>query len=115
MLERLQARYDDGAIIVVAPYMPDSSGDILRWVVRIDGVDVPEIDVRIDQRPERPDVMVMRLVYEGEEVEVGHWRVDTDSPHPAGAPYYAGSPASVQWTLGGLKRHVEGKRSSGES
>lgn len=72
MLDELIDRYGEDAILTVRPYMLDS-GETLRWVVEIDGRDTPDTDVRIEEHPERPDVMVMILVRGDEEIEIQHW------------------------------------------
>jgi hypothetical protein len=56
---------DDGALIAVGPYVLDT-GETLRWIVQINGVDAPELDVRVRERPWDPDVVEVFLV-EGEE------------------------------------------------
>jgi hypothetical protein len=93
LLDELIDRYDNGAVVTVSAYMPDSSGNILRWFVEIDGKEPSDIDVRIDQGD---TWVVMSLVRGDEEIEVGRW---SRKRHPDGA--------SVVWTLGGLRRHLE--------
>jgi hypothetical protein len=90
LLDELIERYDKGAVVTVSPYMPDSSGEILRWVVQIDGEEPPDMDVRIDKGD---PWVVMSLVRGDEELEVGRW---SSKNHPEGA--------LVSWTLGGLRR-----------
>jgi hypothetical protein len=72
VLDELIERHGEGAIITVRPYVLDS-GETLRWIVEINGVDVPDVDVAVRPDSERTDVMVMLLVYGGEEVELDHW------------------------------------------
>jgi hypothetical protein len=92
-LDELIERYDEGAIVTVSPYMPDSSGDILRWVLQIDGKEPTDLDVRIDQG----DPWVVTFLVRGdEELEVGRW---SRKQHPEGA--------QVIWTLGALRRFRE--------
>ena len=43
------------------------TGDTLRWIVEIDGKDVPDLDARVESHPERSGVMVMSLVRGDEE------------------------------------------------
>ena len=89
LTQQLIARYGAGAVLTVSPYMPDSSGDILRWVLQIDGKEPTDMDVRIDHDP----WVVMFLVRGDEELEVGRW---SREQHPEGA--------QVVETLGGLRR-----------
>ena len=49
MLDALD-RYDDGAILRISPYVLDT-GDTLRWIVEIDGKDVPDLDARVESHP----------------------------------------------------------------
>lgn len=91
VLDELIDRYGTHAVISVDPYMPDNSGEILRWVLQIDGKEVPDIDVRT--APEGDDWMLMLLVRGDEEFELGRWR---ESTHPGGHRFVD--------TLGGLKR-----------
>jgi hypothetical protein len=85
----------DGAIvfaITVSPYVRDS-GETLRWVLQIDGKEPSDLDIRTEERPERPDQISMFLVRGDEELEVGRWPAKR---YPEGA--------LVNWTLGGLRR-----------
>jgi hypothetical protein len=72
MLDELIARYGEGAILTVSPYVLDS-GETLRWIVEIDGKDLPDTDVRVQEHAGRPDVVVMSLVHGDEEIEIQHW------------------------------------------
>lgn len=105
LLDELIERYGKDAVVTVDPYMPDSSGEILRWVLQIDGMEVSDVDVRIGEHPKHRDVMVMLLVHGGEEVELTRWHEDAESPGSikAGARYYGGGSRVVE-TLGGLRR-----------
>jgi hypothetical protein len=92
MLDDLIDRYDSGAVLTVSPYILDS-GEILRWVLQIDGEEPSDLDVRIDQG----DPWVVTFLVRGDdELEVGRW---SRKQHPDGA--------SVLWTLGGLRRFRE--------
>ena len=93
MVDELIERYGKGAVLTVNPYVLDS-GETLRWIVEIDGADMPVADVRIREHPERPDVMVMFLVCGNQELEIEHWSIER----------YPHGPASVVRTLGGLLR-----------
>jgi hypothetical protein len=89
LLDDLIDRYGEAAILTVRPYIIDS-GEILRWIVEIDGEDPPDMDVRID----RGDPwVVMSLVRGGKEMLIGRW---SRKRHPDGA--------QVIWSLGGLRR-----------
>ena len=94
MLDKLIGRYGDAAILTVRPYTRPSTldtGEILRWVVEIDGKEPLDVDVRIDRSA--PGWVVMALVRGDEEIEIGRW---SRRDHPDGAP--------VIWSLGGLRR-----------
>jgi hypothetical protein len=93
MLDELIARHGEAAVLTVRPYIIDS-GEILRWVLEIDGKEPTDMDVRIDQGD---PWVVMSLVRGSEEIEIGRW---SRNHHPEGA--------EVVWTLGGLKRHHRG-------
>jgi hypothetical protein len=45
LAEDLQARFGPGAIVDVSPFYVDDRSDDFRWVVRIDGKTIPELDV----------------------------------------------------------------------
>jgi hypothetical protein len=102
MLDELAERYEDLTVITVSPYVGDD-GETLRWVVLIDGEDVPDIDVRVRPDAERPEVMVMLLVYGGEELELERWSTKK---------YRYGT--GVVRTLGYLRRR-ESEDSTGDS
>jgi hypothetical protein len=72
MLDDLVDRYGEGAIVTVSPYVLDS-GETFRWSVQIDGKEVSDIDVRVDEDPETGDQMVMRLFHADEELEIERW------------------------------------------
>ena len=91
LLDDLIRRYGEGAIVAVRPYMNDT-GETLRWFVEIDGLDVPDLDVRDSRRGE---LMVMLLVRGGDEIEIGRWSPKT----------YPHGPAAFLRTLGDLARH----------
>jgi hypothetical protein len=88
MLDELIDRYSEVAVLTVRPYIV-ASGEILRWVVEIDGKEPADMDVRIEQRD---PWVVMFLVRGNEEIEIGRW---SGKRHPDGAP--------VIWTLGTRK------------
>ena len=91
LLDDLIERYGTDAVISVDPYMPDSSGDILRWVVQINFEDL-EADIRIVERDGRT---VMLLTDGNEEIELTGWRGGARGPY--------GEPARFVDTLGGLQ------------
>jgi hypothetical protein len=72
MLDELIERHGAGAVLSVDPYAGDS-GETLRWVVHIDWNEVSDADIRVQEHPERPDVMVMSLVGADEEIEIAQW------------------------------------------
>jgi hypothetical protein len=88
------ARYDDGAVVTVRPFVLDSGGETLRWIVEIDGEDTSDVDARVESSPERPGVMVMALVRRDEELEIESWSTER----------YPHGPAAVIRTLGDLRR-----------
>ena len=92
LLDDLIERYGTDAVLSVDPYMPDSSGDILRWVVQINFKDL-EADIRIVERDDRT---VMLLTDGNEEIELWGWRGGTRGPY--------GEPARFVDTLGALQR-----------
>jgi hypothetical protein len=77
LLTELIERYGTGAVVTVDPYTPDSSDDILRWVLLIDGEDVSDADIRVSERDGRG---VMLLTGGGEEVELARWREGAPDP-----------------------------------
>jgi hypothetical protein len=93
MLQTLIDRYGKAAVLTVSPYMPDSSGDIFRWVALIDGQDVPEVDVRLH---DEADWRTLLLVVGDEEYELHKWQPS----NPRGPK----EPAVSSWTLGALQR-----------
>jgi hypothetical protein len=99
LLDDLIERYGTGAVVAVRPYMPDNSGEILRWVLEIDGEEASEADVRVT---ERDGLSVMLLVGGGEEIELTSWR--------EGAPGPGSPPAAFLDTLGGLQRRSSTRR-----
>ena len=93
LLEELIESYGTEAVVTVAPWMFDCSTDALRWVLLIDGEEVPEADVRVRCEPEGHSVIL--LTGGGEEIELTRW--------PEGAP----DPLVVD-TLGALQRRGSG-------
>jgi hypothetical protein len=85
-------RYGTGAVLNVTPYVLDS-GETLRWIVQIDGAEVQDVDVRVE---EKEGTVVMCLTHAGEEFELNRW---TTKRYPHG-------PASVVDTLGALQRRT---------
>ena len=81
LLDELIERYGTGAVLSVDPYMPDSSGDILRWVLQIDGEEVPAADIRLIERDGRT---VMLLTDGNEEIELTSWRDGARGPSGPG-------------------------------
>jgi hypothetical protein len=69
------------------------TGETLRWVVEIDGKDVPDVDARVERHPERSGVMVMTFVRGDEELEIESWSTKR----------YSHGPAVIR-TLGDLRR-----------
>ena len=67
LLDELIERYGTGAVLSVDPYMPDSSGEILRWVLQIDLEEVGTADIRVSERDGRT---VMPLTDGDEEIEL---------------------------------------------
>jgi hypothetical protein len=45
----------------------------LRWVTTIDGHDIYDADVRVEEHSEHADVMVMTLVGRDEKIELAQW------------------------------------------
>ena len=95
LLDKLIERYRAGAVLTVRAYMPDSEGQILRWVLLIDGEEVTDARIRIGARDGRR----VMLTDGSEEIELTSWRGDTFSgPH--------GEPSSFVDTLGALQRRT---------
>jgi hypothetical protein len=90
LVDDLIKRYGVNAILTVHPSMP--GGEILRWVLMIDGEDVPEADIRIVERNGRS---VMLITNGQDEIRLTSWRVDANG---------RGAPSSVVDTLGALQR-----------
>jgi hypothetical protein len=99
-LDGLIDRYGIGAILSVYPYMPDSSGDVFRWDVEIDGETDPNVDVRL---LEEGKYRALRLVVGGEEFELIRW--DASNPRAA-----VREPATITWSLGQVRELVDSRR-----
>jgi hypothetical protein len=74
------------------------SGETLRWEFEIDGLRVPDVDLRLASEVEHPDVIVMSLVRADEELAISAWS----------AQRYPGGPAAVSRTLGEIRRALSG-------
>jgi hypothetical protein len=107
LLDELISRYGRRAVVTVRPYMPDSSGDIFRWVLEIDGNDPLDVDVLV--RAQSEHVKVMLLVRGEDEIELARWHEDCQRRFSIkkGAPYARSGPADVVDTLGALRRRQE--------
>ena len=70
---------------------------ILRWVLQVDGEEVPEADIRLIERDGRT---VMLLTDGNEEIELTGWRGGARGPY--------GEPARFVDTLGALQRRLIG-------
>jgi hypothetical protein len=90
-VDDLIKRHGARAILTVHPSMP-GGGEILRWVLMIDGEDVPEADIRIVERNGRS---VMLITNGQEEIRLTSWRLDANG---------RGAPSSVVDSLGALQR-----------
>jgi hypothetical protein len=75
VLDEFIERFGLGAILSVDPYVGDS-GETLRWIITIDGHEVSDADVRVEEHPERAGVTVMSLVSRDEEIELARWSTD---------------------------------------
>jgi hypothetical protein len=100
-LDGLIERYDLGAIVTVYPYMPDNSGEILRWDVEIDGKTDPDVDVRLREEGE---LRILLLVTGGEEFELWRWD-DRSNPRAA-----IREPAMITWSLRQVREVVDRNR-----
>jgi hypothetical protein len=95
LLNELIARYGEAGVLSVRPYVLES-GETARWLVEIDGEDVPDADVRITEDPEGPEgfeFVLMFLVRGDEEIEIGRW---SRKRYPHG-------PSAILRTLGDLR------------
>jgi hypothetical protein len=88
LLDSLITQYGRGAVVTVSPDTPDS-GDTVRWVVQIDGVEERRVDVRVDRDPGDPETTVATLVRGSETLELMRWKSGAD-------------PAGIVDTLGGI-------------
>jgi hypothetical protein len=95
VLDELIERYGEGAVVSARPWVNDA-GEADRWFIEIDGMEVSDIDLRIHPDSKRPGVMVMLLVYGGDEVEIDRWSTKK----------YKYGPAAVVRTLGDLGRKL---------
>jgi hypothetical protein len=95
VLDELIERFDSGAVLTAHPIMLDS-GETYRWELKFDGV-VPAFDVSAHEHgiPGYPDQRILLMVYGDDELEIARW---SRKQHRYG-------PASIVWTLGGLRRH----------
>jgi len=74
LLDDLIAIHGEGALLNVKQYvLEDRVGDDFRWIVLIDGHDVPELEVRHEPDPELPGLFVMSLVRGNEELPLIRW------------------------------------------
>lgn len=92
MLDELIERYGKGAIFNVSPYWLDRGGINVRWILLIDGRDVPDFDVHHRPDPNNPGRWTITLVRGSEELELVSWQHE-HSP--------------LLETLGSLKRRLE--------
>ena len=97
LLDEQIERYGTGAVLSVDPYMPDSSGEILRWVLQIDLEEVGTADIRVSERDGRT---VMPLTDGDKEIELTSCREGARGPQ--------GEPARFVDTLGTLQRRSPG-------
>jgi hypothetical protein len=95
MLDELIEQYGEGAILSVDQYHFDSEGTF-RWVVLIDGAEVPDVDVAVR---EHGDEFALVLVKGDDELEL--WRWNPTIPNAA-----IKEPGRIEDTLGGLKRRT---------
>ena len=87
-------RYDDGAVVHVFPTL--YGGEMVYWVVEIDGEAIHDLDVRIEELPDGPDRWVMSLVHGDEAIEFHRW---SGKPSPFG-------PWAVIRALGAIRRGI---------
>jgi hypothetical protein len=88
-LDQLIDRYGMAAILSIYPYIPDASGEVLRWVAEIDRKTDPHTDVRLrEDDPYRVPV----LVTGGEEFELYRW-------NPSNPQAAVKEPARISWSL----------------
>jgi hypothetical protein len=80
MIESLASQYGRGTVITVRPYIPAASGEILRWVVLLDGSSEHDLDAKVEVDPNKPEHMVMTLVRGTETLELLRWRTDRPTP-----------------------------------
>jgi hypothetical protein len=93
MLDALVGRYGLRAIVSVFPDVSDDDGSI-RWLLTIDGEDVPDARVRIGPVAERSGWSAATLVAGGDEVQMMRW---SDAQYPNG-------PSGIMRTLRELAR-----------
>lgn len=91
MLDDLIHRFGAGAVVTAQPAMLES-GETYRWELKIDGVFVRGVFAKVRSDPAHPDLRVLLMVSNDEEVEIGRW--STERPEPA----------TFENTLGGLRR-----------
>jgi len=93
MLDGLVGRYGLRAVVSV---FPDVGGDgrTIRWLLKIDGQEVPDVDVRIHPLAERSGWSAATLVAGRDEVEMMRW---PDAQYPQG-------PSGIMRTLRELAR-----------
>ena len=80
MLDALIERHSLGALVTVSPYLNDE-GETLRWFVELDGEPENSLDVRVTPVP--PDLMVMTLICDGQEIEIQRWKTSVERHGPA--------------------------------
>jgi hypothetical protein len=79
MIESLVSQYGRATVITVGPYIPES-GEVLRWVVLLDGSSAHDLDAAVHVDPDNPDYMVMTLVRGTEKIELQRWRANRPDP-----------------------------------
>jgi hypothetical protein len=92
ILDDLTERYGDAAVFIVSRYWLDSDGTDVRWVVQIDGHDVPGVDIRHEPDPKHSGRWTITLVRGSEELELISWQHEHSPLHE---------------TLGSLKRRLD--------
>jgi hypothetical protein len=81
VLDDLVAEFGLSGVVNALPYIA-AGGETLRWVVNIDGVERPDIDIRVVE-DEAGNPVTILLVHGHQEVELWRWRRSMPKSAPA--------------------------------
>ena len=74
LLDDLIERFGEGALLTAGQYVLGEGRDDFRWIVRLDGEDMPDLDVRVSDDPDYPGISVMTLIRGSDNAELELFR-----------------------------------------